>query len=340
MAVFKRGDVYHYQFMVRGERYRGSTKQTTPGKARTFESMLMSRIAEGKEDIRMKKAPLLSEIAMLFLKEVDARAEAQTMDGDTKRHYHNGWRLLEATDIKSARIDQITTGIAASLSFPGGPWNARAGQQVLGRLLSWAADNGYLRAAPRIKRTKAAGRVDRIEPRMEQELLKHLDRDVADVFQIMMDCGMRPEEVMRMRWEHVSWVRSEYFNPFGKTAASRRYVPIPDRMKAVLRYREETKTGPWVFPGDTKAGHRSTVAKKWEEGRKKAGLDPKIVLYLARHEFATSYLESGGDLATLSKILGHTSIAVTAKYLHPGIKGATEVINRRNSSGLQIVKRA
>ena len=91
----------------------------------------------------------------------------------------------------------------------------------------------------------------------------------------------------------------------------------------------------------SKIGHRVTVAKQFEEARAAAGLDPKIVLYCARHEFATTYLEHGGDLPTLKKIMGHSSIAVTEKYLHPGIKGAAEVINRRNSrKGLHVVKTA
>lgn len=349
MAVFKRGDTFHYDFMIRGDRYRGSTKEKTPGKARTFESMLMAKIVEGGTDFRTTKAPILSEVAPKFLAEIDAQTEAKNLDSDTKRHYHNGWRTLKEMHIAGMRIDHITTGIAASLRFPGGPWNARACQQVLGRILNWSADKGYIRVAPRIKRSKANGRSMRIEPWMEAELLKHMEQDVADVFVIMLDCGMRPEEVMRMRWENVHWPRNEYFNPFGKTAESRRFVPMSDRIIDVLRRRQASpaetpvmakKAETWVFPGKTKAGHRITVAKKFEEARAAAGLDPKIVLYLARHELGTTFLKSGGDLGTLMKVMGHTSIATTSKYLHPDIEGAADVINRRNRAGLKLVKKA
>jgi site-specific recombinase XerD len=34
-----------------------------------------------------------------------------------------------------------------------------------------------------------------------------------------------------------------------------------------------------------------------------------------RHTFAVNYLESGGDLRTLQKILGHSSLKVTSIYL-------------------------
>ena len=96
------------------------------------------------------------------------------------------------------------------------------------------------------------------------------------------------------------------------------------------------------------SGHRVTVAKQWEEARAAAEVNPKIVLYTARHEFASNFLEPreirgcGGDLATLKKILGHTSISTTEKYLHMGIKGAADAINRRNknNAGLSLVKSA
>jgi integrase len=89
-----------------------------------------------------------------------------------------------------------------------------------------------------------------------------------------------------------------------------------------------------------KDSHRVTVVKQWEDARAAAGLDPKLVLYCARHEFATTFIENGGDLATLKKIMGHTSIATTQKYLHPDIEGAANIINRRNRAGLKIAKRA
>ena len=35
-----------------------------------------------------------------------------------------------------------------------------------------------------------------------------------------------------------------------------------------------------------------------------------------RHTFATEYLKHGGDVVRLSKILGHTEVSTTMKYLH------------------------
>lgn len=69
-----------------------------------------------------------------------------------------------------------------------------------------------------------------------------------------------------------------------------------------------------------------------------AGIPDSIVLYCAHHEFATTSLENGGDLATLKKLLVHESIATTQKYLHHSIMGAAEIVNKRNrKTGLHVV---
>jgi hypothetical protein len=64
--------------------------------------------------------------------------------------------------------------------------------------------------------------------------------------------------------------------------------------------------------------------------REAAGLDPKLVLYCARHEFAGSYLEHGGLQAALQKILEHPDRTTTQKYLQIDVDGpSTAMIGRR-----------
>jgi hypothetical protein len=67
----------------------------------------------------------------------------------------------------------------------------------------------------------------------------------------MMDCGMRPEEAMRMRKEHVFWDRSVVLVSYGKSFKSKRYVPLSDRIRKLLRLRESGA----LYLGIRKARH-------------------------------------------------------------------------------------
>jgi len=52
----------------------------------------------------------------------------------------------------------------------------------------------------------------------------------------------------------------------------------------------------------------------------RAGLPKQLRLHDLRHTFAGLFLASGGDIFKLSKILGHSSVAITQQvyaHLHP-----------------------
>jgi hypothetical protein len=103
------------------------------------------------------------------------------------------------------RIDHIGTSDAAVLAFPHSPSNGNRAFRTLSRMLHLAVEWNVLRASPRIKLLEEHGRTALIESSTEALLLQHAPQPLADVIVTIMDCGMRPEEVMRMRKEHIYW---------------------------------------------------------------------------------------------------------------------------------------
>ena len=109
----------------------------------------------------------------------------------------------------------------------------------------------------------------------------------------------------------------------------------------------------WVFPSPrAESGHMVNTNKAWGRTmievraaiieRSLPPLPSDLVLYCARHTFATQYLDNGGNLSQLMVLLGHSSITVTQKYLHPSTAGAAEVMNKHNrkKADLFVVKSA
>jgi integrase/recombinase XerC len=139
---------------------------------------------------------------------------------------------------------------------------------------------------------------------------------------------------IRMRWDNVLWDKNLIYNPDGKTRKARRHVPLSERVRLALRERAETSTCDWVFPPPRKKGSHISyylVAKGMMTVREKLALPKDLVLYSARHTFATDMLDRTGNLALVQKMLGHESILTTQRYLHPELKDVAELVNRRNA---------
>ena len=58
-----------------------------------------------------------------------------------------------------------------------------------------------------------------------------------------------------------------------------------------------------------------TAQEQIQRYNKSRGVN-KTSVHLFRHTFATMYLKNGGDIYRLQKLLGHSSIKITEKYLH------------------------
>jgi len=177
---------------------------------------------------------------------------------------------------------------------------------------------------------KEQGREIIIGPETEAKLLTAAKQPLRDVIVIMQDSGMRPQDVFRLRWEHVNWQKRTVFVPDGKTKNSRRYVPMSKRVMDDLMSRAKGSSE-CVFPSRrSKTGHRTTVANWFRQARQDVGLDPAVKLYCCRHTFATDVLERTGNLAALMKVLGHADAQTAMKYQHPGLEQIRKAVEERN----------
>jgi integrase len=292
----------------------------------------MRQAQQGDSPKRKGPSPRLDVFAQeVFLPFV----RGSQLDCDTKRYYQNGWRMLQVTSISEQRIDAVKSVHAAQLEFPGSGSNANCALRTLRRMLSLARDMDYLESVPRIKLKKENERSATFTPDLELAFLAVAPQPLRDVFLISEDSGLRPDEVIRMGWGNILWDKNLIFNPNGKTEKSRRYVPLSNRVRNLLRVRAQGATSTWVFPSSRKKGSHISyfpVAKQFSEVRKVLSLPADLVLYSARHTFATDMLDRSGNLALVQKMLGHESITTTQRYLHPELKNVAELVDQRNAA--------
>jgi integrase len=322
MALRKRGGVWHYDFAIDGRRYRGTTKQTVPSRARMIEAKLMSDARQRKLTVQHRTLTL-ADFSNRFLDWV----ELTRLEAKSKEYYRGGWRMLASTPVSRMKLSHITTDEAGVLRFDHSPANTNRALRTLRRMLGKAAEWGLIAAPPRIKLLKEEGRSALIDKDAEAKLLAASPQPLHDVAILVLDSGMRPNEVFEMRWEDLTWDPGTIFIPRGKTKRSRRHIPMSERVIEALNRRRNGQTEGWVFPSDSACGHTTSVAKAFAKARATARLSKKIVLYSGRHSFATTILGATGDLSLVMRVLGHSSAHTAMIYQHPSLETVRTVIN-------------
>jgi integrase len=321
-------------FVMNGRRYRKSTKQTVKARAMEVAASFLRQAQRNETPTRKGQMVTLRQFAEdRFLPFI----EASTLAEQSKRYYEAGWKLLRPTPVAALRLDCITTSVADTLELRRSGSNQNCALRTLRRMLSLAHEYGILQAAPRIKLRKENQRTAVWSPEAEEALLKAASQPLRDVFLICHDSGMRPDEVIRLKWADILWDKSLIFVPKGKTKKSTRHVPLSDRVRDALldrvRAQNASVSPEYVFPSNrSRTGHitHTAVEKPFRAARKAAGLPAELVLYSARHSFATDLLDRTGNLKLVMDVLGHESVVTTQKYLHPALKNLAEVVNQRN----------
>lgn len=329
-----RGETYHYDFTIRGRRYRGSTGESTLTAARIVESEKMLEAKDSRASLATRIPPTLTVFHLRF----EQWIEASALSDGTKTYYDTGWKLLKASSLACLRLDDLSADEIATVKIGKSPSNTNCALRTLHRMLSKAAEWGVLAKAPTIKLAKEVGRQELIEPDMETRLLLVAKGSLKDVLLIMLDSGMRPSEIFRMRWADIQWERGSIFVPKGKTFKARRFVPLTDRVRMALELRKAKSRGEWVFPTSklrpTSSGHIVSLQNAWRQALKDAGLPRTLKLYCARHTFATNALDLTGNLAAVMSAMGHSGTAVTMRYQHPDVHKLTDAIDAQNERRL------
>ena len=366
MAVYKRGRVWWYKFTWKGEPIRESTKQTNKRVAEQIEAAHKTSLAKGEVGIRDREpAPTLRDFANCdFLPFCRSNFSAKR---NTLGYYENGTaRLLEYTTLSRERLDSIKSELIAGYArhrLDAGLKIASVNRelQVLRRMFVLATEWGKVeKALPKVRMIPgeahrdtvltdsdekayldAAGAIGDAKLEAYQRALmgiRSIKRGKApikphdpfllrDVTIVLVDCGLRPEECFRLRWEHIRDGAAHV--PFGKTENARRTIPLTDRAAAIMEMRRAAALSEeWVFPAGTKSGHieKSTLKKQHPKACTIAKL-ASFPLYTFRHTCLTRWA-AYMDPYTLAYLAGHSDFSTTRRYVHPQAQTVRDAMER------------
>lgn len=367
--MFKRGNVWWYKFNWNGESIRESSKQSNKRVAEQIEAAHKTSLAKGEVGIRERKqVPSFADFAETdFLPHIRSHfAEKAT----TRAYYEiQVGHLTSYAPLAKTSLDAITQEIVAGFvekrreaEYEISSINRAL--QVLRRMLKLSIEWGKVEKVPprvsllpgerRRERVLTAGEeraylaaARNIGENIEESYRKALEgiravlRDerpqepadpymLRDVATVLLDCGLRPEEGYRLRWEHVR--DNALHIPYGKTTNARRSIPLPARAAAVLEMRRSSASTDWVFPAPTKSGHmeQSTLKKQHAKACQLAEI-AGVPFYTFRHTCLTRWA-AHMDPYSLAYFAGHSDFATTRRYVHPNLETGRQAMERAQSA--------
>jgi len=129
--------------------------------------------------------------------------------------------------------------------------------------------------------------------------------------------GLRISEAVRLKPTEIDSQRMVIRVEQGKGQRDR-YVMLSPKLLEILRaWWRLAKPQGWLFPGHFPGRHitRCAVEDACQEARQASGISKPITPHSMRHAFSVHLLERGTDVRTIQLLLGHRSLATTARYL-------------------------
>jgi len=152
----------------------------------------------------------------------------------------------------------------------------------------------------------------------EQRYLAVASPCLRDVAVVILETGMRPGEIFRLRTDDVDLNLRSVPIRTGKTANATRHIPLTERAFQTLARRVKKTTTGWLFPCPfDESKPVKDVRKAHDAAVRRSRIFPPFRLYDLRHTALTRMAMAGMDLPTLKELAGHSQIQMTMRYVHP-----------------------
>jgi len=129
--------------------------------------------------------------------------------------------------------------------------------------------------------------------------------------------GLRITEAVHLKPDAIDSKRMVLKVEQGKGQKDRYVMLSPQLLDTLRNYWRVVRPTDWLFPGDQPGRPitRFAVECACQSARRISGIGKPITPHSLRHAFAVHLLESGTDVRTIQLLLGHRSLATTARYL-------------------------
>jgi len=267
---------------------------------------------------------------------IDSRAVA--MRPKTLEYYEYALGLLTSavggrpvSEVKPAHLEAALTGLRAGRSDA----TIRTIHTAWRALFNFAVRRGLVARSPmaEVARPRRPTKVPDTYSNAEIRALLAAAQTLRDrvIVLLLLDTGLRASEACGLDVGDVDFGEGWVLVRGGKGGKDR-WVPTGEGVIAAVRLYLDGRTNRPLLVGEggkrlARFGLRSVLARLKE----RAGLKCRVYAHKFRHTFARRYLEAGGDLQSLSEILGHADITTTSRHYACFLRDGLKAKHRRCS---------
>lgn len=130
--------------------------------------------------------------------------------------------------------------------------------------------------------------------------------------------GIRVSEATKLMVTDIDSKNMQIIIRQGKGKKDRYTLLSINNLEILREYWKRYKPQLYLFIGNElqKPITVRSIQRIFENSKNKVGIKKKVSVHTLRHSFATHLLEDGVDICYIQKLMGHTSINSTTKYLH------------------------
>ena len=327
--------VYYYKFEFKGQCYHGSTDESSERKAIEFLEALKTDLrakAKRGEHTRLS-LPKLSGLYDDWLEVAEAQfsaAHRKSFDSYMRLHIEPILGDLSLDKISTERVEKCRVAYLDNGGTAGG---ANALVKTLNTLFGFAIRRRLLVVRPydvsklRVQRKPRPVLPAQAVTAFLAEIDKSRNPNVSGVVRLMLGLGLRENEALNARWEHLD-LHAKTYTPAKTKGGKAPYLAVPDWLGAFLKKIKGKETQGWMFPSPDGAPHRPHFTQKpIHRAGAKVGL-VNLTPHRLRATFASLHVESGTALPKIQRMLGHSEITTTMRYIEDSTAGLREAQER------------
>jgi len=231
-------------------------------------------------------------------------------------------RLVTSTSGKPLRAVTLGDLQAFADALDGQPSSRGQAIAAVKSLLSFGSRIGALpfNVGAALRKPKSRdGLADRIlgETAIAKMLALTEGRDHALV-RVLYATGARVSEAVSLRWSHVATATDggAFLTLFGKGGKTRTVRVSSETAAVLVDLRGDATEDAFVFAGRGGALNVSQAYRIVRAAAERAGIKKAVSPHFMRHAHGSHALERGASIVLVRDTLGHSSVAVTDRYLH------------------------